>query len=98
MRSLARGSPSGSPSNPRYDAYHDESDSSSVDIQIQAAETVNESPTSAMPIASDLESGRSSPTRPRRGARQGSSWRSLLSTSLGGSSRNNSEGANDRSR
>jgi len=99
VRSLARGSPSGSNSGPRYDAYHDDSDGS-VDIQTQAAETVNDSPTSAMPIASDLESGMSNPTRPRRGARRGSSWRSLLATSLGSarSARDQSNEANDRSR
>src|SRR3954447_11951845 len=43
VRSLARGSPS----SPRYEAYHDDSDD---DIQTQAAQSVNNSSSSALPI------------------------------------------------
>lgn len=100
MRSLARGSPS----TPRYDAYHDDSDD---DIQIQAAETVNTSPAAALPIPSnidgasnsDLERGIISPTpsRPRRNNIAGS-WRSLLSSSIGSSSRSPQATPEDRTR
>lgn len=84
VRSLARGSPS----SPRYEPYHDDSDE---DIQIQAAESVNNSSSSALPITvdeEDLEQGIHSPTptRPRRTDRPGS-WRSLLASSLGSTSR-----------
>ncbi|RAL60264.1 hypothetical protein DID88_000044 [Monilinia fructigena] len=83
VRSLARGSPS----SPRYEAYHD--DDSDDDIQAQAAETVNTSSSSALPIsrnledeiAGDLEHGisPSTPTRTSRSAsRRGESWRSML--------------------
>ncbi|QSZ36465.1 hypothetical protein DSL72_006344 [Monilinia vaccinii-corymbosi] len=80
VRSLARGSPS----SPRYEAYHD--DDSDDDIQAQAAETVNTSSSSTRPIsrnieddiAGDLEQGISppTPTRTSRSAnRRGESWR-----------------------
>lgn len=85
VRSLARGSPS----SPRYEPYRDDSDD---DIQAQAAETVNTSSSSSLPIApdllpnsTDLERGMSpTPTRPRRTNLAGS-WRNLLSSQLGGS-------------
>ena len=89
VRSLARGSPS----SPRYEHYHDDSDD---DFQTQAAETVNTSSTAALPIPhsvddeseEDLEQGIVSPTptRPRRSRRPGS-WRELLASSLGSASR-----------
>lgn len=83
VRSLARGSPS----SPRYEAYHD--DDSDDDIQAQAAETVNTSSSSTLPISRnledeivrDLEQGISSPTPSRAGRnvnRRGESWRSML--------------------
>ncbi|KAA8575946.1 hypothetical protein EYC84_006111 [Monilinia fructicola] len=83
VRSLARGSPS----SPRYEAYHD--DDSEDDIQAQAAETVNTSSSSALPIsrnledeiAGDLEQGISPPTPThisRSASRRGESWRSML--------------------
>ncbi|TGO29098.1 hypothetical protein BPAE_0019g00740 [Botrytis paeoniae] len=82
VRSLARGSPS----SPRYEAYHD--DDSDDDIQAQAAETVNTASSSALPISrnledeieGDLERGISPPTPTRAGrpSRRGESWRSML--------------------
>ncbi|CAD6447713.1 f2554108-c02c-440f-a157-470c6a8b74b9 [Sclerotinia trifoliorum] len=83
VRSLARGSPS----SPRYEAYHD--DDSDDDIQAQAAETVNTSSSSTLPISRnlddeivrDLEQGISSPTPSRASRhvnRRGESWRSML--------------------
>lgn len=87
VRSLARGSPS----TPRYEAYRDDSDE---DIQIQAAETVNNSSSSALPINAqpspevDIEQGIVSPTPTRsRGANIAGSWRELISSSLGSTSR-----------
>ncbi|KUJ14383.1 uncharacterized protein LY89DRAFT_698720 [Mollisia scopiformis] len=82
VRSLARGSPS----SPRYEPYHDDSDD---DYQTQAAETINPSQSSALPIPQtldgqdDLEQGiiSPSPTRPRRTNRP-SSWRSLIVGSI----------------
>jgi len=83
VRSLARGSPS----SPRYEPYTD--DDSDEDIQARAAQTVNESPTAALPITratdpnndEDMERGILSPTpsRPRRSNSQFGSWRGLLS-------------------
>lgn len=84
VRSLARGSPS----SPRYEAYRDDSDD---DIQAQAAESVNNSGSSALPIPSndtDLEQGIASPTPTRsRRSNIAGSWRSLLAGSLGSPSR-----------
>ncbi|CAG8951860.1 hypothetical protein HYFRA_00005664 [Hymenoscyphus fraxineus] len=79
VRSLARGSPS----SPRYDAYHDDSDDDSQDGLSRAS--------SSLPIPTgsddDLERGlSSSPTRHGRGPRSGS-WRGILANSLGSSSR-----------
>ncbi|KAL2065701.1 hypothetical protein VTL71DRAFT_3371 [Oculimacula yallundae] len=101
VRSLARGSPS----SPRYEPYHDDSDD---DIQAQAAESVNNSSSAALPIGrsydsnrSDIEQGIASPTptRPRRAqAQQSSSWRALLASSLGSSSRSPRPQAEDRDR
>jgi len=88
VRSLARGSPS----SPRYEPYHDDSDE---DIQVQAAETTNNSSTSALPISDsyhdeDVESGLTPPTptpsRPRR-TNQVGSWRNLLANSVNSLSR-----------
>ncbi|KAG0650255.1 RING-type E3 ubiquitin transferase RNF13 [Hyphodiscus hymeniophilus] len=89
VRSLARGSPS----SPRYEPYHDDSED---DVQIQAVESVNNSSSSALPIPlsngdedeGDLEQGIASPTptRPRRTDRTGS-WRSMIVGSLGSTSR-----------
>jgi len=87
VRSLARGSPS----SPRYEPYRDDSED---DYQIQAAETVNTSQTSALPIPSsldgqgDLEQGiiSPSPSRPQR-TNNPSSWRSLAVGSMGSTSR-----------
>ncbi|KAK2629642.1 hypothetical protein QTJ16_000462 [Diplocarpon rosae] len=82
VRSLARGSPS----SPRYEPYHDDSDD---DIQAQAAEPVDTS-SPALPIAGsfarneDVE--QATPTRARR-SQQSGSWRALLANSLGSSSR-----------
>lgn len=88
VRSLARGSPS----SPRYEAYHD--DDSGDDLQAQAAETVNTSSSSALPISRNLEDeivvdlergpSPSTPTRASRtvnrrgGGGAGESWRSML--------------------
>lgn len=99
VRSLARGSPS----SPRYEPYHDDSDD---DIQVQAAETVNNSSVSALPIPrssdnaveADLEQGVSSPTPTRPRASRSSSWRSVLATSLGSSSRSPRPPQEDRNR
>ncbi|ESZ94198.1 hypothetical protein SBOR_5424 [Sclerotinia borealis F-4128] len=82
VRSLARGSPS----SPRYEAYRD--DDSDDEIQVQAAESVNPSSSSALPlsrnledeIVGDLEQG-ISPSTPSRASRsvdrRGESWRNL---------------------
>lgn len=94
VRSLARGSPS----SPRYEAYHDDSDD---DSQVQAAN----SSSSALPIGrsydsrSDIEQGIASPTptRPRQ-APQSGSWRALLASSLGSSSRSPQPQPEDRDR
>jgi hypothetical protein len=99
VRSLARGSPS----SPRYEPYHDDSDDDP--IQVQAAETVNNSPSAALPIPiiqsdnEDLEQGIVSPTptRPLRTNRTGS-WRSILSTSFGSTSRSPRPPQEDRDR
>lgn len=88
VRSLARGSPS----SPRYEAYHD--DDSDDDLQAQAAETVNISSSSALPISRNLEDeivvdlergpSPSTPTRASRAVNRrgdggaGESWRSML--------------------
>lgn len=97
VRSLARGSPS----SPRYEPYQDDSDD---DIQAQAAETVNNSSTSALPIddtleEEDVEQGIVSPTptRPRR-TNQTGSWRDLLASSLGSTSRSPRPPQEDRNR
>ncbi|KAH6716145.1 hypothetical protein BKA61DRAFT_733930 [Leptodontidium sp. MPI-SDFR-AT-0119] len=98
VRSLARGSPS----SPRYEPYQDDSDD---DIQAQVVETVNNSSSSALPIGgsydsrSDIEQGIASPTptRPRR-VQQSSSWRALLASSLGSSSRSPQPQPEDRDR
>lgn len=99
VRSLARGSPS----SPRYDPYQDDSDD---DVQVQAAGSVNSS-SSALPIQNsiddedegDLEQGMASPTptRPRRTGRSGS-WRSILTSSLGSTSRSPRPMQEDRDR
>ncbi|TVY13739.1 putative E3 ubiquitin-protein ligase plr-1 [Lachnellula arida] len=99
VRSLARGSPS----NPRYEPYHDDSDDDA--IQVQAAETTNTSSSSALPIAAtlsdneDLEQGIVSPTptRPRR-TDGTASWRSILSTSFGSTPRSPRPPQEDRDR
>lgn len=80
VRSLARGSPAGS--GPRYDAYHE--DESDDDIQTQAAQIVNNSSSSALPIGEvledeDIEQGVSAPASSTRGS--GSSWRNILPSS-----------------
>jgi hypothetical protein len=97
VRSLARGSPS----SPRYEPYQDDSDD---DIQAQAAETVNNSSTSNLPIdgaleEEDIEQGIVSPTptRPRRTNRTGS-WRGLLASGLGSTSRSPRPPQEDRNR
>jgi hypothetical protein len=100
VRSLARGSPS----SPRYEPYHDDSED---EIQIQATETINESSSSALPIPrnvseqtdGDLEQGIAAPgaTRPRQADRS-SSWRSLLASSLGSTSRSPRPPQEDRNR
>ncbi|TVY60692.1 putative E3 ubiquitin-protein ligase plr-1 [Lachnellula suecica] len=97
VRSLARGSPS----SPRYEPYHDDSDD---DIQAQAAETVNNSSSAALPItgtlsdSEDLEQGMGSPTsRPRRTNRTGS-WRSILSNSFQSTPRSSRPPPEDRDR
>ncbi|RDW77107.1 hypothetical protein BP6252_05160 [Coleophoma cylindrospora] len=99
VRSLARGSPS----SPRYEPYRDDSDD---DIQIQAAETVNNSPSAAQPIPRtvdeetqrDLEQGLATPTPRRPRSRQSGSWRSMLASSLGSSSRSPRPSQEDRTR
>ncbi|CZT46623.1 related to PA and RING finger domain protein [Rhynchosporium secalis] len=99
VRSLARGSPS----NPRYEPYHDDSDE---DIQAQAAGSVNTSSSAALPVGrsydirSDVEQGIASPTptRPRRNQQSSGSWRALLSSSLGSSSRSPQPQVEDRNR
>ncbi|KAL3426075.1 pa domain-containing protein [Phlyctema vagabunda] len=99
VRSLARGSPS----SPRYEPYHDDSDD---DIQHQAAETVNNSPSAAQPIPRtlegdterDLEQGVASPTPTRPRSARASSWRTLLASSLGSSSRSPRPSEEDRNR
>ncbi|TVY42545.1 putative E3 ubiquitin-protein ligase [Lachnellula occidentalis] len=99
VRSLARGSPS----SPRYEPYHDDSDDDT--IQVQAAETNNTSSSSALPIAAtlldneDLEQGIVSPTptRPQRTDRT-ASWRSILSTSFGSTPRSPQPPQEDRDR
>jgi len=85
VRSLARGSPS----SPRYEPYHDDSDD---DIQAQAAETVNNSSSSALPVPhsvdegeGDVEQGISSPTPSRLGRVRQAGWRTFLANSLGSS-------------
>jgi len=90
VRSLARGSPS----SPRYEPYRDDSDD---DIQAQAAETVNNSSSSALPITGnlledDLEQGIISPTpdRPRTTNRSGN-WRDILASSFGSATRSPQE-------
>ncbi|EKD21550.1 uncharacterized protein L3040_006071 [Drepanopeziza brunnea f. sp. 'multigermtubi'] len=93
VRSLARGSPAG----PRYEPYHDDSDD---DAQVEAAETVDEPSSSALPIAGSFGSNdveQASPTRPRR-SQQASSWRALLANSLGSSSRSPQPPQEDRDR
>jgi hypothetical protein len=100
VRSLARDSPS----SPRYEPYHDDSDD---DVQVQAAESVNTSSSSALPIPrsiddedeGDLEQGIASPTptRPRRTNRTGS-WRSIISNSLPSPSRSPRPPQEDRNR
>ena len=87
VRSLARGSPS----SPRYEPYIDDSDD---EVQAQAAETIDESSSSSLPIPrsspdeGDLESGleSSTPTRRRRVERP-SNWTALLPSSLRSPSR-----------
>jgi hypothetical protein len=98
VRSLARGSPS----SPRYEPYHDDSED-----EVQATETINESSSSALPIPrnvseqtdGDLEQGIAAPgaTRPRQADRS-SSWRSLLASSLGSTSRSPRPPQEDRNR
>jgi hypothetical protein len=100
VRSLARGSSS----SPRYEPYHDDSDD---DVQVQAAESVNTSSSSAFPIPrsiddedeGDLEQGIASdtPTRPHRSNRTGS-WRSIIASSLGSTSRSPRPPQEDRNR
>ncbi|KAI9740081.1 MAG: hypothetical protein M1818_004832 [Claussenomyces sp. TS43310] len=100
VRSLARGSQSSS----RYDAYHDDSDD---DIQTQAAESINESPSAALPIFrdadnaadADLEQGAVPPAPPTAGRNaRPSSWRNILSGSLRSLSRSPRPPQPDRSR
>jgi len=100
VRSLARGSAS----SPRYEPYHDDSDE---DIQALAAETVNETSSSALPIPrsideedDDLEQGIASPrpTRHHRASPSSGSWRNILASSLGGSSRSPRPPQEDRNR
>lgn len=98
VRSLARGSPVAA----RHDPYHDYD--SDQDIQTQAAQTVNESSSSALPIprdtAEDLEQGispSSSPNSPRGVERPGS-WRSMIASSLNSMSRSPRPPQEDRDR
>jgi len=98
VRSLARGSPSSHRFSPG---------GSDDDVQVQAAEIVNSSPTAALPITrsaeeyveDDVERGIPSltATRPRQNNRQGS-WRSILSSSLGSTSRAGRPPHEDRNR
>lgn len=100
VRSLARGSAS----SPRYEPYRDDSDE---DIQALAAETVNESSSSALPVPrsiededDDLERGITSPrpNRHRRVSPSPGSWRNMLASSLGGGSRSPRTPQEDRNR
>ena len=99
VRSLARGSPSG----PRHEAYRDDSDD---DLQTPIGEIDREPPMEATPmgrggIVNDdvLERGtlQPSPSRPRRNNRIGS-WRSILASSFGSTSRSPQPPEEDRSR
>ncbi|CZR63945.1 related to PA and RING finger domain protein [Phialocephala subalpina] len=98
VRSLARGSPS----SPRYEPYRDDSDD---DYQTQAAETVNTSQTSALPIPGsldgehDLEQGITSPspTRPQRTDRP-ASWRELIVGSMSSTRNSPAPAQEDRNR
>jgi hypothetical protein len=101
VRSLARGAPS----SPRYEPYRD--DDSEDDVQAQAAETVNRSPSAARPIsrdleeevASDLESGTSQSTRRQAdgGSRIGN-LRNIIIESLRSPSRSSRPEESDRDR
>ncbi|CAL3968070.1 unnamed protein product [Diplocarpon coronariae] len=94
VRSLARGSPS----RPRYEPYHDDSDD---DARAHAAEASDDPPSSARPIAGGFGSNRdveqATPTRARRSQQPGS-WRALLTSSLGSSSRTTQLPREDRDR
>ncbi len=97
VRSLARGSPS----SPRYEPYRDDSDD---DVQTQAAESVNNSSSSALPIApragtEDVEQGIVSPTPTRsRRTNLAGSWRDLIVGSLGSTSQSPRSAQEDRDR
>jgi len=100
VRSLARGSPS----SPRYEPYHDDSDD---DVQSQVADTSDDSPSAVLSPSrnvgeeqeNDLEQGFMSPMPTRvRGAGRQRSWRSLISSSLGSSSRSSGLPQDDRNR
>lgn len=98
VRSLARGSPSG----PRYEAYRDDSDD---DVHTPVGGSDME-PSDALPIGrdedvngDDLERGTllTPPPRPRMNNRMGS-WRSILASSFGSTSRSPQPTEEDRSR
>jgi hypothetical protein len=97
VRSLARGSPS---SMPRYDAYHD--DDSDEDIQTQAAQTVNNSSSSALPIGGiiedeDVEQGVSGNVA-HANRNTSTSWRDILPSSWRGERERERVSQEDRSR
>ena len=87
VRSMAQPSnPQTSPSESRHQSY-----SSNTDIQVQAAETTNDSPTAAIPIpyeSSDLEQGDDMAATlvnddEAQSSASGSRWAGLPSMSLG---------------
>lgn len=96
MRSLARGSPSG----PRYEAYHDDSDD---EAQVQTNEDPRTPaliiPRDAEDVAEDdLERGIVSPTPSGPRNNRIGNWRSILARSLGSSSQSSQPSQEDRSR
>jgi hypothetical protein len=96
VRSLARGSPSG----PRYEAYHDDSDD---EAQVQANDDPR-TPTLIVPREAgdvgedDLERGIVSPTASRTRNDRIGSWRGILARSLGSSSQSSRPAQEDRAR
>jgi hypothetical protein len=89
VRSLARGGSS----SPRYEPYRDDSDDDD-DVQDQAANTLNDSPTAGRPVSPgssrpptadvDVERGVASPVAsPSRGPNASGSWFSDIAARLG---------------